>query len=164
MLKGLNEYFDLQIPFTDLMQYASRLGSDCAFFIENKTSIISGRGDIITPVPEVLKDKWLCIFNPGIGVSTAEAYSMVTPDASRESLVDIFLMDMEKWRSHLVNDFEKPVFSKYPLIGEIKKSLYDSGALYASMSGSGSSVYGIFREKPALGDDLSKWMIWEEKI
>jgi len=71
---------------------------------------------------------------------------------------------MKKWKGHLVNDFENSVFMKYPLIGEIKKGLYECGAEYASMSGSGSSVYGIFNEKPSLNDDLAKWMIWEENL
>jgi 4-diphosphocytidyl-2-C-methyl-D-erythritol kinase len=161
MLKGLNETFNLNITENRLRQYASFLGSDCSFFMDNKPAIISGKGDIITPSPKFIENKWLCLFYPLIEVSTAEAYSYVNPDSSREKLIDILFMNLQEWKVNLLNDFEEAIFKKHPLIGEIKQKIYASDAIFASMSGSGSSVFGIYDQKPLLDETLRKWIIWE---
>ena len=164
MLKGLNDYFQLGIPAIKLQKQAIQLGSDCGFFIENKTSFISGKGDIITPAPEVLKNKWLYLFYPGLYVSTADAYSLVKPRFFHKKITDVVLMNYDDWKENIINDFEVPVFKKYPLIGEIKQKLYESGAFYASMSGSGSSVFGIFHEQQSFSSFLKQWLIWGEEV
>lgn len=143
-LRLLNDVFNLRLTKDQLRTYAAQLGSDCAFFIEDVPMKGTGRGEILSPVNVDLKGKYLVIIKPGVHVSTAEAYSGVVP---RESKLDIENVPVEQWKSKLKNDFEESVFRKFPQIASIKKSLYDAGALYASMSGSGSAVYGIFSEK-----------------
>ena len=164
MLKGLNEYFKLNITAERLKEYCTILGSDCSFFIENKPSLLSGKGDILTPTPKFIENKWLCLFYPEVVVSTADAYSVFNSYSSHRNLIDILFMDIKDWKDKLVNDFEEQVFKLYPEIAELKQKIYNSGALYASMSGSGSSVYGIYDEKPVLEDSLKKFLIWEERI
>jgi 4-diphosphocytidyl-2-C-methyl-D-erythritol kinase len=134
-LRLLNEVFDLKHSREELRSYAAQLGSDCAFFIDDVPKIGSGRGEILKDTSLSLKGKFIVIIKPGIHVSTAEAYAGVVP---KESKLDV--EDMSTWK----NDFEESVFEKYPLIRKIKEELYKHGAEYASMSGSGSSVFGIF--------------------
>ena len=164
MLKGLNEYFELNIAAERLKEYCNMLGSDCSFFIENKPNLLSGKGDILTPTPKFIENKWLCLFYPELAVSTANTYSVFNSYSSHRNLIDILFMDLKDWKDNLVNDFEEQVFKLHPVIAEIKQEIYKSGAIYASMSGSGSSVYGIYDEKPVLDDGLKKFLIWEERI
>ena len=164
MLTGLNDYFKLNLTKSRLKQYASILGSDCSFFIDNKPVLACGRGDFLTPTPKFIENHWLCIFYPGFGVSTADAYSAVTPAATRMPLIDVLFMKIPRWKELLVNDFESTIFTHNPLIAEIKQKVYNSGAIYSSMSGSGSSVFGIFTQKPEMNDELRKWLVWEERV
>ncbi len=163
MLRALNEYFDLGISGSRLTEYASRLGSDCAFFINNKPSFATGRGDILEETVLSLAGYTLVLVYPNISVSTAEAYSGIVAKEAPVSLREAILRPPEEWAGLITNDFEKPVFSMHPRIAEIKKQLYQSGAVYASMSGSGSSVFGIFDEPPGKGmdyfKDFSYWKI-----
>lgn len=153
VLKGLNTLFGLSIPLENLAAYAARLGSDCPFFLYDTPMFGRGRGDILEPFSSgplsELEDSSLYrikVVDPGIHVSTAEAYSGIVPDISGKGL-DRLLSELpiEQWKDHIVNDFEDTVFAKYPELLRIKAQLYEEGAVYASMSGSGSAVYGIFK-------------------
>ncbi len=152
-LKLLNRLFGLQLSKEQLITAATKLGSDCAFFIENKAAFATGRGEILSPVSLDLSAYCLVLVKPDIHVSTATAFSQVgsTNTFNREfSLSSIVQKPIEQWKDLLINEFEKSVFEVYPRIEEIKNQLYQSGALYASMSGSGSAVFGLFRSKPNL--------------
>lgn len=148
MLKALNELFELKIPTRKLEQLAARLGADCPFFIRNEPVYATGIGNVFIPIDLSLRDYWLLLVKPDIHVSTAEAYAGITPAQSEISLTELIKLPVETWKNCIKNDFEKSVFEKQPEIGKLKNQIYDLGALYASMSGSGSSVYGIFNEKP----------------
>jgi 4-diphosphocytidyl-2-C-methyl-D-erythritol kinase len=159
----LNSLFSLNLSTDQLRNYASRLGSDCAFFVDPKPMIGSGRGEVLTPIEFTLKGKYIILIKPPIHVSTAEAYSNVTPQHPQESLTSILTGDISTWQSRLVNDFESSVFKKYPVIQNIKSRLYEHGAFYASMSGSGSSVFGLFHHEADLKDhfkDMQYWAGW----
>lgn len=153
-LKLMNNLFDLHLDDFFLEEYASQLGSDCPFFIENTPKIARGRGEILEPIDLSLKGTYLVLINPGIHVGTKEAYAGVSPAPPKVQLEEV-LADRSRWRNELVNDFEPNIFRNYPEIAGIKSKLYESGAFYAAMSGSGSSVFGLFDKKP---ED----MIWKE--
>ncbi len=142
-LKMLNELFELNIPFEKLKLYASKLGSDVAFFIENKPAYASGKGEILETIPLDLSDKIITVVKPRFSVSTADAYKWITPQPASFSLKNILSIPVGEWKYYLKNDFEKNLFVKYPSLQEIKNSLYHAGALYASLSGSGSALYAI---------------------
>lgn len=161
MLKLLNDYCRLGIPQGKLERLASTLGADCPFFIRNVPVFASGTGNIFEPVELSLQGYHLCIVKPDIAVSTPEAYSMVTPQLPDVSLKEIIRKPVSEWAGSMVNDFEQSVFLKYPRIGEIKDSLYRQGALYASMSGSGSSVFGLFEKATDLKDRFAGCFVWE---
>jgi 4-diphosphocytidyl-2-C-methyl-D-erythritol kinase len=146
-LKMLNEYFKLEISNQKLKEYAAILGSDCAYFIENTPCYATGRGEIIEPIDLSLKGYFFVLINPNIHVSTAEAFSNVYKRGEQQnSLKDLIKNPIENWKNLIENDFEKSVFLNYPEIKNLKEKLYDNGAIYASMSGSGSSVFGLFKE------------------
>jgi 4-diphosphocytidyl-2-C-methyl-D-erythritol kinase len=144
VLLMLNDLFRLNISSAELEKYAAQLGSDCPFFIRNRPCIASGRGEVMEDIELDLSSCRIEVKTPGIHVSTAEAYAMVTPDNNRVSLRAVIGRPVNEWQGILTNDFEEPVFKKYPEIKELKEHLYAGGAVYASMSGSGSVVYGIF--------------------
>ena len=144
-LKMLNEMFELGLSEQKLAEYASRLGSDCAFFIYNRPMIGEGRGTELTDYPLDLTAYDLQVLVPaGIAVSTAEAYGGIVPAIPEVSLRDALARPVEQWDGVLVNDFELTVFDKHPELAAIKRSLYDTGAIYASMSGSGSALFAIY--------------------
>ncbi|MFC3879226.1 4-(cytidine 5'-diphospho)-2-C-methyl-D-erythritol kinase [Algoriphagus namhaensis] len=146
-LKLMNSLFELHLDDFFLEEYAAQLGSDCAFFIENTPKIARGRGEILEEIDVDLKGSHLVLINPGIHIGTKEAYAGVTP---RQPMYDLpeTLADRGLWKDRLVNDFEASIFPNHPEIEQIKYQLYDAGAFYAAMSGSGSSVFGIFEKKP----------------
>lgn len=148
-LKLLNEMFELNLSNIQLNEYAVKLGADCPFFIENQPSFATGTGNILSPINIDLSEYQMVIVKPPFGVETVWAYQSITPRKPRKSISEIINQPIETWREELTNDFECTVFEKYPQIGSIKQALYDNGAVYASMSGSGSSVYGIFRKVPS---------------
>jgi len=152
MLKLLNNIYELNISEDKLEELASQLGSDCPFFIRNNPVFATGTGNIFTPVNLSLKGYYIILVKPDIHVSTKEAYSMIKPQQPELSLMEIIKNPVETWKANMLNDFERSVFAQYPAISNIKEKLYEYGAIYASMSGSGSSVFGIFREET----DLSK--------
>jgi 4-diphosphocytidyl-2-C-methyl-D-erythritol kinase len=160
-MKAINRCFGLQIKETNLKKIALDLGSDCPFFIYAKPAFASGRGEILKPFSNVLASFYLLLLNPGVPISTREAYQNCRPEHRSTSLFQLIDRPVTEWKGLIINDFEEFSFEKYPLIGEIKKELYRSGALFSLMSGSGSSIYGIFRFKPELPDELKHFVIWE---
>ena len=154
MIKLLNEKFKLNLSIEQMEIYAAQLGADCAFFIQNKPVFASGIGNIFEPIELSLKGYFLVLVKPDIFVSTKDAFSHIHPKAPEKSLKEIIRMPVETWRAMMKNDFEDSVFQKFPEIAAIKDKMYDLGAIYASMSGSGSSVFGIFREQVEFVDEI----------
>ncbi|MCR4766316.1 MAG: 4-(cytidine 5'-diphospho)-2-C-methyl-D-erythritol kinase [Bacteroidaceae bacterium] len=144
MLKILNDQFKLQLTTQQLEHYAAQLGADCAFFIKNQPTFATGIGEIFTPINLSLKDYQIIIIKPNVFVSTKEAFAHIHPQRPAEQITDILQAPISEWRHRLVNDFEASIFPQHPQIESIKNMLYEKGAEYASMSGSGSSVFGLF--------------------
>ena len=161
LLKVVNKHFDLGIDNNELKSISLYLGSDCPFFIDGIPSLASGRGEIMTPVKPILAGCYLVLINPGIGINTSEAYQNCRPGIPLTSLNQLLERPMVEWKGNILNDFEDYAFNKHPIIGDIKEELYRSGAVFSLMSGSGSSVYGIFSEKPELPEKLKNYLIWE---
>jgi 4-diphosphocytidyl-2-C-methyl-D-erythritol kinase len=145
MLMLLNKKYKLALSTDQLLDYAAMLGSDCPFFILNKPCFVQGRGEILQSISLDLSTFSFVLIHPGIHISTAWAFSQINPGKSK-NMIDIIRQPPVSWKDQLVNDFEKPVFQQYPQIKKIRDDLYSKGALYASMSGSGSAVYGIFEK------------------
>ena len=146
-LKMLNDLCGLNLTESQLADYASRLGSDCAFFVYNRPMIGEGRGEKLSEYPICLDDYDLQVITPaGIAVSTKDAYAGIGPHLPEVPLREALAKPVEEWDGILVNDFENTVFAKYPELEAIKRSLYDSGAVYASMSGSGSALFAFYRK------------------
>jgi 4-diphosphocytidyl-2-C-methyl-D-erythritol kinase len=145
-LKMLNNIFNLNISIKLQEEYAAQLGSDCPFFIQNKHVIVSGTGTKFNPTSINLSKRKIVIIHPNIHISTKEAYAGIVPKNSSNSINETIKQPLANWKALLKNDFEKSVILNHPEIVAIKKEFYDSGALYASMSGSGSAVFGIFKE------------------
>jgi 4-diphosphocytidyl-2-C-methyl-D-erythritol kinase len=142
-LRLLNDVFDLKHSKEKLKEYAATLGSDCSFFIDDIPMIGKGRGEVLSPSTISLKGKFIVIITPDVHVSTADAYAGIIPGGRKVEWEGVMLEELK-------NDFEETIFKKFPEIRSIKEELYKAGAEYASMSGSGSSVYGIFPKKPSL--------------
>jgi 4-diphosphocytidyl-2-C-methyl-D-erythritol kinase len=151
IISMLNSIFNLGLDTGMMEDLASELGSDCAFFIRNKAVFAGGRGNRFSPVEVNLSAKYLMLVKPAFGVSTGDAYAMLRPLAGRPSPATIVKKYPREWEGSLVNDFEAPVFEKYPELANIRRALYERGAIYAAMSGSGSAVYGIFDGHPPPG-------------
>jgi len=147
-LRGLNEKFSLGLSQEKLVSYAAQLGSDCPFFIHDTPCAGAGRGEILTPLSLSLKDTHLILVNPGIHISTKDAFIGITPNENNRPVSEIVSQPIDTWQGELVNDFEASIFPFHPEIARIKQQLLDAGAVYASMSGSGSTVYGIFKQDP----------------
>jgi 4-diphosphocytidyl-2-C-methyl-D-erythritol kinase len=145
-LQLLNEQFNLGLSADQLQTYALQLGSDCPFFLYNQPCYAQGRGEILQPITCDLSKYSIMLVNPGIHISTATAFAGVTPNAPGIASNEALKFPIKEWKDILVNDFEKPVFLQYPEIATIKSSLYDAGAIYASMTGTGSTVYGLFEK------------------
>ncbi|HEV9037449.1 MAG TPA: 4-(cytidine 5'-diphospho)-2-C-methyl-D-erythritol kinase [Puia sp.] len=145
----LNRQFQLGLTQQQLLDYAARLGSDCPFFILNKPCLGTGRGHLLQPLSLDLSGYSFALIDPGIHISTAQAFSLCTPCENNTPLATILSHPVSDWREALINDFEEPIFRLHPHLREIKDSLYDSGALYASLTGSGSSFFGIFTKDRA---------------
>ncbi len=161
-LKMLNSMIKLEISDTKLMKIAENTGSDCPFFILNKPSYATNKGDVLTPANIDLKGYFLVLVYPLIHVNTAAAYKKIKPQRSSIKLTEQIKLPVETWKGKIINDFEKIIFEEYPEIQEIKEQLYISGAVYASMSGSGSAVYGLFKNEINLKSIFSKYFIWSE--
>ena len=140
----LNKKYNLQIPEQKLYGYASELGSDCPFFILNKPAFASGRGEILEELPLFLSEYQMLVVNPGIHINTKEIFQQITPNEDSTSIKDIILLPVNEWKNKLTNDFEKIVFKKHTVIKNLKDQMYENGAIYAAMTGTGSTVFGLF--------------------
>ncbi len=163
MLKLLNETFSLGVSTRELEKYASRLGADCPFFIRNKPVFARGIGDVFSPVSLSLKGYHLVVVKPDLFISTRDAFRYVRPTPAPHPLQEVITYPVKEWKNYMRNDFEESIFRQYPEIGEIKNRLYRKGALYASMSGSGSSVYGIFGQQPELSG-FENCFLWNGEL
>jgi 4-diphosphocytidyl-2-C-methyl-D-erythritol kinase len=140
----LNQQFDLGLNDQQLIDYASQLGSDCPFFVYNKACHATGRGEILKPIALDLSNYQFLLVHPGVHIATAWAFQQLNPNTKSESIQSIIEKPITDWKKNLINDFEAPVFKAEPTLLQIKDQLYQLGAIYASMSGSGSSLFGIF--------------------
>jgi 4-diphosphocytidyl-2-C-methyl-D-erythritol kinase len=163
-LLALNELFSLRLDVPVLLEYASGLGSDCPFFIINEPCLATGRGDRLETLHIDLSGYTLLLVMPGISMDTGKAYQMVRPTAKGQSIKMVIKLDPKDWNGRLANHFEGPVFGEYPEIGEIKQVLYDAGAVFASMTGSGTAVFGLFAERPVIPPELSRYPLYVEGI
>jgi 4-diphosphocytidyl-2-C-methyl-D-erythritol kinase len=155
-IRLMNEKFELGMDAAQMEAYASKLGSDCAFFVQNKPALAHGKGDQLQTIELDLSNYFIILVMPVVQVSTSDAYRGIRPAAMESSLADLIKLPVEAWKAVIKNDFEPSVFLQYPIIAEIKSKLYSAGALYACMSGSGSSVFGIFEKElklPGLEQD-----------
>ena len=164
IIKAINKCFRLSIDDSTLKMLALEIGSDCPFFIDNVPSYATGRGEILKELNHFLKGFRLVLVNQGIKISTREAYLNCIPVKPENNLEELVQGDPAEWCDLVKNDFEDYAFKLHPEIRELKRALYNSGAVYSSMSGSGSSVFGIFKEKPALPPMIRKYLIYEGMI
>lgn len=148
MLKALNELFELKVSVEKLEAYALKLGADCPVFIQNKAVFATGIGHIFSDVQVSLDGYFLVLIKPDMHVSTPEAYAKVVPQKPEFDLRESIQLPVSEWKNRIKNDFEPSVFARFPAIAHLKEKLYDAGACYASLSGSGSSVYGLFTHEP----------------
>ena len=150
MLKLLNDHYQLGVSEEQLEVYAATLGADCAFFIRNAPTFAEGIGNIFSPIPLSLKGYQIVLVKPDIFVSTREAFAKIKPHQQEMPLKEIVKRPIKEWKEWVMNDFEESVFPQFPAIREIKEDLYKQGAIYASMTGSGSSVFGLFKPSAIL--------------
>ena len=162
-LRLLNAIFSLSLTPAQLADYARRLGSDCSYFLMNQPARGTGRGDILEPLSIDLRGLYLVVVTPPVHVSTAVAYAGVEPKVPDEPLHITLARPVQEWKMMLRNDFESTVFSRYPQLAEVKDRLYNQGAVYASLSGSGSSLYGLFPSvvsRESMFADMPGWSGW----
>jgi len=159
-----NDIFNLQLTKTELKNFAAQIGSDCAFFIEDQPMIGSGRGEILTPTSVSLKNYFLVLVKPNVHVSTADAYAGIIPKQTEKSIQEILKLPIQEWKEKLTNDFEETIFKKHSIIKEVKEKLYSLGAMHASMSGSGASVFGIFENAVDLKNDFAGMDYWAGEL
>lgn len=144
MMRGLNEFYELGMLEDEMENRIAKFGADCAFFIKNKPAYATGIGDVLTPINLSLKGRYILLVKPNIFVSTKEAYAQIHPHRAEFPLIDAIKQPVESWKDTVVNDFEASVFPNHPELAAIKQTLYDMGAIYAAMSGSGSTIFGLF--------------------
>jgi 4-diphosphocytidyl-2-C-methyl-D-erythritol kinase len=161
MLRMLNDHFELGISYSDIINYALSLGSDCPLFLMNRPCFATGRGEQLEELNLNLKNKFVIIVYPGIQVNTKEAYQSISPMKPDNSLKDLVMSPVSVWKDIVNNDFEKIIPERYPEIMNIKNRLYDYGAEYAQMSGSGSSVYGIFSQEASMEPFPDNYFTWK---
>jgi len=146
-LRLLNTIFELKLSTEQLKNYAAQLGSDCSFFIQDEPMLGTGRGEILNPISVNLAGYYLVLVKPNVHVSTKDAYAGLTPKTPLHEIKEVLLQPVNSWKNLLINNFETSVFQKFPEIEKVKNRLYEFGATYACMSGSGATVFGLF-EKP----------------
>jgi len=159
-LRLLNLLFELNLATAQLADYAAQLGSDCSFFIENKPALGSEKGNVLEKLLLNLSDKYLVLVKPPVFVGTAEAYAGIVPHKPNNHVKQLVSLPPSEWKDKIVNDFEKSVFDKHSEIKTIKDTLYKQGAVYASMTGSGSAVYGIFEQEVNLKNSFEGMFYW----
>ena len=164
-LKTLNALFNLGLDEDNLCHYARQIGSDCAFFIKNKATLAIEKGDRFKGTNINLTGKNLVLVYPNIHVSTADAYAGIKPAIPSKKIAEIIEdQPLQDWKGQLSNDFENTVFSKFPILKHIKTVLYDLGAVYASMSGSGSALFGLFDHLPSLPREFNGYLVWKGQL
>ena len=164
-IKLLNEKFELGLSWGEMHHYAKQIGSDCSFFVSNKPAFAIGKGDDYESISLDLSAYYIVLIYPNIHINTALAYSGVVPKKPQRDLEnDILNLPIEEWKNHIHNDFEDSIFIKFPELKKIKEQFYNNGALYASMSGSGSTVYGIFKNKTDFENNFKNAFVWEGKL
>jgi 4-diphosphocytidyl-2-C-methyl-D-erythritol kinase len=163
LIKEVNNYFNLKLEIEKMQHLALSIGSDCPFFIENKPAIVTGKGEFSKKLNLSLNGLHLVLLKPTFGISTKEAYAMVKPTPSG-SILDTVSQPVESWKGNLKNDFEEPLFHKYPKLKRMKENLYKSGAVYASITGSGSSIFGVFSKRLPLCEEIKKLVCWSGTI
>ena len=154
MLRMLNQAYKLKLPETKLLEFAAVLGSDCPFFILNKPVYATGRGELMNIINLTLNNLYILLVKPPVAVSTPRAFQFIKPQKTEVSLPELLRLPVPEWRNRVINQFESSVFQQYPEIKSIQKKLYELGAVYASMSGSGSCVFGLFNELPESHETL----------
>lgn len=164
MIKLLNDLFSLNISTKQMLVYAKSIGADCPFFIENKPAYVTGIGDILESINFSLNDYKIILVKPNINLNTAHIYSYIKPNEDVNNLKNITNIPIEKWKDNIFNDFEKPIFNLNPQIKELKNNLYKKGAIYSSMSGSGSSIFGIFDKSTIIDKTDFKNLFFREFI
>jgi 4-diphosphocytidyl-2-C-methyl-D-erythritol kinase len=160
-LRLLNDIFKLNIGIKQLESYAAILGSDCPFFIRNTPCFVKGRGEILEEIEPVLAGYHITIVHPGIHISTKKAFQNIRPQITNFSLYQAVKEPLDTWQGVISNAFEEYAFGKYPILAEIKNSLKEAGATYTSMSGSGSAIYGISKNKIKLGETFGDFRTWQ---
>jgi 4-diphosphocytidyl-2-C-methyl-D-erythritol kinase len=160
----LNNLFDLKLTDEQLQDYATKLGSDCSFFIHNKPVFASGKGNEFEEIKLSLKNYFIILVKPKVHISTVKAYQHIIPKKPVASLKELIRQPITKWKETIQNDFEESIFKEFAVIRNCKSKLYNHGAVYASMSGSGSSVFGIFKEEKDLSSSFKNCMMWNGRL
>jgi 4-diphosphocytidyl-2-C-methyl-D-erythritol kinase len=165
-IKALNNLFSLNLSPEKMKQFSAMLGSDCPFFIDNRPAHVTGRGENLSLLKKDMSNYFILLVNPGIHIGTAEAYAGVQPKKPSQSVSDLIRNPIKDWQKKINNDFEPGIFKTHPVIEEIKHLLLHAGAHYASMSGSGSSVFGIFESEPSesIRTGFNSWFTWKGKF
>ncbi|GAB3317392.1 4-(cytidine 5'-diphospho)-2-C-methyl-D-erythritol kinase [Hymenobacter humi] len=164
-LKAANDLFSLNIPIEALEAYARRLGSDCAFFIRNKPVLATGRGDVFEEIELNVAGAGCVVVYPDLHISTPEAFARITPQPPAQALRAAVAQPLETWRETIHNDFERALAPKYPVLADIKQRLYAAGAAYASLSGSGSAVYGLWPDRePRTMQWPAEFTVWKGRL
>jgi 4-diphosphocytidyl-2-C-methyl-D-erythritol kinase len=161
IMKAVNRFFNLNIEINELRSVALELGSDCPFFIDCVPAFATGRGEILRAVNSFLTGYYIILLNPSININTKEAYQNCRPEVPSTNLFTLIDKPIKKWKDLIINDFEEYAFKKHPFIKDIKTELYNSGALFSLMSGSGSTVYGVFSGRSSVPDTLKDFVIYE---
>ncbi len=164
LLVLLNDLFELSLTTSDLQAYAARLGSDCPFFVDPRPRLASGTGTTLEDLPLDLSGQHLVVVYPNVSVTTAEAYARVIPRQPDSELRDLLTQPIETWKGQVVNDFEVSVFQQHPVLANLKEQLYRAGATYASLSGSGSALYGLFDGPADLPAGWEEYTVWEGEL
>jgi 4-diphosphocytidyl-2-C-methyl-D-erythritol kinase len=159
-IRMINKLFNLGLTIEKMQDYAKKLGSDCSFFIENKTVLATGRGDQFEPMDLNLADQFIVIVKPDIHIGTPEAYSWIHPSKKEKSLKELIKSPIHNWQNLVINDFEAEVLKRYSVVKMIRDELYEMGATYASLTGSGSAVFGIFSKPVQPGNRFTNHFVW----
>lgn len=162
-LRGLNKLMGDPLPMEKLLELAANLGSDCPFFLHHKPMLMEGRGEKLSEIDIDLHAYYIALLFPNIHISTVEAYKGVQPSIPGSHIRELINQPLALWNENVLNDFEPSVFARYPELGMIKNKLYEAGAIYASLSGSGAAIYGIFPSAPLIPPDLEQHVIWKGK-
>ena len=163
-LKLLNDQFSLGLNVSQVEDYARLLGSDCAFFVQNCPVYCTEKGDVFSEIGVDLSGYHIVVVYPNLAISTAEAYADIQPQQPQIQLYDQLLAPIDTWRNSIQNDFEDNLFRKYPVLRKIKEQIYEAGAVYASMSGSGSTVFGIFNAPVVTPNQFSAYRVWKGRL